>query len=342
MSISSIMSNVRIPAAIGKLGLKLQKHAPTIMMVGGAALIIGGTINACRQTPKALNIIEDCNARLEELLEAQENADSEEYTPKDARKDRMTVYKDLFWGMTKTYGVSVLAITAGLGLMAGSHNIMLRRNAALTAGYSALLAQMQQYRDRVRNEIGYDNEVRLYSGAENRDIVVESTNDDGETVEVTEKAMVFDDGSAHSPYSRLFSVENLQTACQGNWSRNPEENLKFLRTQQCWANDVLRSRGYLFLNEVYHALGFKDSSDGCIVGWVYDPSRENSKHNDPSDDGMPIINGIDSKGLVGDNLVDFGIYRGLKENPSKVDFLNGVEPCIWLDFNVDGVIYDLI
>ena len=41
----------------------------------------------------------------------------------------------------------------------------------------------------------------------------------------------------------------------------------------------------------------------------------------------------------GDNYVDFGIY---KNNSAHRRFVNGLEYNILLDFNVDGVIYDLI
>ena len=91
----------------------------------------------------------------------------------------------------------------------------------------------------------------------------------------------------------------------------------FLRHQQNYANDILKNRGYLFLNEVYDMLGFPRTKYGQIVGWVYDEKNSN-----------------------GDNFVDFGIYD--KDNPEKRKFVNGYETAIWLDFNVDGNILDLI
>ena len=331
--------NIKVPASIGKLGLKMKKHAPTIMVVVGTGLVIGGTIKACKSTPKAIDILNDCAAKLDEIEKFIEESNDKEYTQKDAKKDRAVIYREAGIGLVKTYGVATLAITAGLGLLIGSHGLMLRRNAALTAGYSTLLASFQEYRNRVREAIGEDEEVRVFSGAKTGDGVV--YNDDGEAESTVEHAAIFDDGSTHSVYSRLFSVENLLDSCKGNWSKSPTENLKWLRAQQCWANDVLRSRGYLFLNEVYRQLGFKETSDGCIVGWVYDPSRDTAIVG-PATDNTPLIDGIDSRGLKGDNLVDFGIYSGYKDNPAKQDFINGLEPCVWLDFNVDGIIYDLI
>lgn len=329
--------NIKVPASIGKLGLKMKKHAPTIMVVVGTGLVIGGAVKACMSTPKAIDILNDCASKLDEIERFIEESNDKEYTQKDAKKDRAVIYRDAGIGLAKTYGVAALAITAGLGLLIGSHGLMLKRNAALTAGYSTLLASFQEYRNRVRQALGEDEEVRVFSGAKTGDGVI--YNDDGEVESTVENAVIFDDGSTHSVYSRLFSPEALEVP--GNWTKSPTKNLEWLRAQQCWANDVLRSRGYLFLNEVYRQLGYKETSEGCIVGWVYDPSRDTAIVGPASDD-TPIIEGIDSCGLKGDNLVDFGIYSGYKDNPAKTDFLNGLEPCVWLDFNVDGVIYNLI
>jgi hypothetical protein len=92
-------------------------------------------------------------------------------------------------------------------------------------------------------------------------------------------------------------------------------NQVFLRAQQCYFNDLLHSRGHVFLNEVYDALGLERSRAGAVVGWVVSKDR-------------------------GDNFIDFGIFDG--DRQAVRDFVNGNEGSILLDFNVDGVIYDLI
>jgi len=91
-----------------------------------------------------------------------------------------------------------------------------------------------------------------------------------------------------------------------------------LSHQQNWANDLLRSRGHLFLNEVYSILGLDHTSAGSLVGWIYD--RENDR---------------------GDNYVDFGCWTQ-KDSPNFRDFFNGRDHGILLDFNVDGPIWQLM
>ena len=114
-----------------------------------------------------------------------------------------------------------------------------------------------------------------------------------------------------SPYAKCFDEFNSQ-----EWHRDPNKNLMFLRMQEKFAQQKLVSQGHLFLNEVYDMLGFDRTSAGAIVGWIYD--------GDPT-------------------KVSFGIYD--IDRPGGLgaaDFVNGRTPSIWLDFNVDGVIYDLI
>lgn len=91
----------------------------------------------------------------------------------------------------------------------------------------------------------------------------------------------------------------------------------FLKRQQAHATDRLQDKGHLFLNEVYDMLGMQRTKSGQVVGWIYD-----KKH------------------PIGDNFVDFGIYDLYKEK--NREFVNGYEPSILLDFNVDGNILEMI
>lgn len=113
----------------------------------------------------------------------------------------------------------------------------------------------------------------------------------------------------HSIYARLFDEFN------SNWTSPPEYNMIFLRAQQNFANDLLQKRGHVFLNDIYDSLGMERTKAGAIVGWLW-------------------------KG-DGDNYIDFGIFDGRDMN-RFYDFVVGNENSIWLDFNVDGVIYDKI
>lgn len=94
------------------------------------------------------------------------------------------------------------------------------------------------------------------------------------------------------------------------WSKDPQYNKIFLVDQQNYFNDVLRTRGHLYLNEVYDALGIPRTKAGQIVGWVFED--ENS-------------------------YVDLGL-----NDPRNAEFINGKTTNALLVFNVDGVIIDKI
>ena len=111
-----------------------------------------------------------------------------------------------------------------------------------------------------------------------------------------------------SPYARFFNE-----SCPG-WLNDSECNLMFLKSQQQYANELLRSRGHLFLNEVYDLLGLPRTKAGQVVGWIYDPVNP-----------------------VGDNYIDFDVYTDRNE-----EFINGYAKSALLDFNVDGNILDKI
>ena len=109
-----------------------------------------------------------------------------------------------------------------------------------------------------------------------------------------------------SVYARFFDETSPQ------WIKDSEYNLRFLRMQERYANDILKRRGYIFLNEVYDILGISRTKAGALIGWVYD-----------------------EKNPVGDNFVDFGIFKSYNS-----EFVNGLSRCALLDFNVDGIILD--
>jgi len=313
MSMVSMIKHVKIPAGMAKIALKGKKHAPEIMVVTGTVLVIGSAVMACKQTLKAHEVLEKANADLDEVSKALETCDEESYSPEDAKKDRRNVYIKTGWELTKTYGPSIIGGVVGFSLIFGAHKILRGRNAALTLAYTNLFKSYNDYRKRIANELGEDKEKLLAAGVETADISV--TNEDGTTEEIKNASVIHDISSNHSPYAKVFEATNR------NWSHNPATNLFWLRSQENYANEKLQADGYLFLNDVYQLLGFPRTSEGQIVGWVYDPNNPN--HN-------------------GDNHVDFGIYDLLYKGEEKVEFINGYNPCIWLDFNVDGVVYDLI
>lgn len=315
MGILSKVKDIKLPIP-AKVKLTLQKHAPDICIGAGIVLVVGSAVYACKKTIDAKDILEEADKDLKDIAYGEDIADGDEgFDAKVARSERMKVYRRTGIELAKCYGPSIIGGTIGIGLILKGHDIEKDRNIALTGAYASLLANYQAYRENVKKEIGEDKEFDIYSGASRE--TVEYVDEDGKKKKEKNTAVIHDDGMGHSPYARLFGPE-----CK-DWSKNPGANLTFLRTQQRFANQKLHAEGYLFLNEVYEMLGFPRTPEGQIVGWMWDPRKEIEENS-------------------GDDYVDFGMYEKVFTSIAAREFINGAEPCVWLDFNVDGVIYDLI
>jgi hypothetical protein len=290
----------------GRTGLIIQKKSPEIFMFVGIVGVIGSTVMACRATLKAEDILERHEERKNNIERAmvQEAA----YTETDRRNDLVKTYGATAVDFIKLYGPPVVIGLASIGCIVGSHRIMKRRNLALMAAYKVVQEGFDAYRKRVIEDYGEETDYMYKNGLRAEVITENEVGEDGKSHRVKKMKLRNDnDTNGLSVYARFFDESCSQ------WTKTPEYNLMFLRSQQNYFNDMLKARGHVFLNEVYDALGIERSQAGAVVGWVLGK---------------------------GDNFVDFGIFDG--ERRRARDFVNGYERSILLDFNVDGVIYDLI
>lgn len=295
----------------GKMGLKLKKHSPEIMVIGGVIGVVGSTVLACKATTKLSGILEKSKENVDQIKDyVEENGYSEKYSEEDYRKDLTITYTKTAVKVAKIYVPAVILGTLSITSILAGHNITRKRNLALSAAYVAIDKSFKEYRARVVERFGekLDKELRYnIKQGESEEIV---RNDEG-SEEVVKTATEYADPNTYSEYARFFD-----DGCLG-WTKDPEANLTFLKQQQNYANDKLKRKGFLFLNDVYGMLGIQPTKAGQIVGWIYD-----------------------EKNPIGDNFVDFGIYD--INRPKNRDFVNGYERVILLDFNVDGNILDMI
>ena len=293
-----------------KVELKAIKHSPEILAGVGVVGVVGSLVMAFKATTKLSDILEDSKEQLDKIKEvAADPAYEEKYSQDDAKKDTTITYVQTAMKVTKLYAPSVILCASSLGCLLASNNILKKRNAALSAAYMTVDKSFKEYRKRVADRFGeeVEKEIRYNIKAEEITKVDENGNEVTETVKVMDGT---DDPNSYSDYARFFDE-----SCAA-WQNDAEYNLTFLKAQQQYANDLLKARGRLFLNEVYRMLGIDETKAGQVVGWVYNPDNP-----------------------TGDNFVDFGIYNMKRERVRA--FVNGYEPNILLDFNVDGVIWNL-
>ena len=293
-----------------KVEFKAMKHSPEILAGVGVVGVIASTVLACKATTKLSGVLEDAKDQLDKVKEVSNDPKyADKYNAEDAKKDTSIIYVQKGVEIVKIYLPAVTLGAVSLGCLLASNNILRKRNAALGAAYATLDKSYKTYRNRVAERFGeeVEKEIRYNIKAEEITKVDEDGNEVTETVKIMDGT---DDPNSYSDYARFFDE-----SCAA-WQNDAEYNLTFLKAQQQYANDLLKARGRLFLNEVYRMLGIDETKAGQVVGWVYNPDNP-----------------------TGDNFVDFGIYNMQRERVRA--FVNGYEPNILLDFNVDGVIWNL-
>ena len=298
---------------IHKIGFSLKKHSPEILVAAGAVGAVASAVMACKATLKVHEIIEEKEETLAEIQEAVENGENSAgnpYNEEDAKKDVGLVYLQTGVKFAKLYGPAVLLGTLSITAMVSSSVILKKRNVALMAAYTTLDKGFKEYRGRVVERFGKELDQELRYNIKAKEIEETVVKEDGSEETVKKTVNVIDPTSV-SDYAVIYD-----DGCNG-WTKDPELNKFFLKSQERYANDRLKAKGHLFLNEVYDMLGIPRTKAGQIVGWIYDEKHPN-----------------------GDNFVDFGMLN--INDTKKRDFMNGYERNIVLDFNVDGPIYDLI
>ena len=283
-----------VSKALGRQALVLEKNSPAILFGAGLAGMVGSTVLACRATLKLEEVLDEGK----ENVKKAKTLEHDDYSEKDREKDLAIIHIQTSVKIVKLYGPAIILGGASVAALTQSHSILNRRNAALTAAYAALEKGFATYRQRVVEKYGEEEDRNFRYGSREVEIM-----EDGKKKKVTRVGL-----DEPSIYARFFDPMSTR------WSKEPEYNLLLLKCQQNYANDLLRARGHVFLNEVYDMIGVPRSKAGSVVGWI-------------------LI------GNVKENWVDFGIWD---DDNNVRDFVNGREASILLDFNVDGVIYDKI
>lgn len=308
------LSKVSTSAAkfAGKAEFTIKKNSPEILLGAGIVGFVGTIVLACRATCRADEVLEFHRRKIKDINDAKEIADADpegemSYDVEIYRQDKAIRYLKTTGSLAKLYAPTVAVGTLSLACILTSRNIMQKRYLGVVAAYNGVSAAFEEYRKRVRDEYGEGLDKHFRYGTTYEELPVYDENGkktkEKEQVEKTETEMVMPTDDS----CRFFDSSNP------NWDKNPTFSMMWLRGQQNILNDILHTRGHVFLNEVYDALGFPHTPQGAVLGWI---------------DGE------------GDNCIDFGLYDPNKENVRR--FVNGVDNVIMLEFNHDGVIWDKI
>jgi hypothetical protein len=296
---------------VGRQVLTVKAHSPVLLLGVGAVGFATTVVLASKATLKLHDILDEAEALDEKFEEAQGKATAKglTYTDEDKKHDRFTNRVQTAIKVVKAYTPAIIVGGATLACFITSHNILNKRNAGLSAAVMATTKAFQEYRGRVVNELGKEKDREFRYGVVERTIGVET--DEGvveKTIRgVDQDAMMADGGSM---YEKIFSSKT-----SSRWQPVPIQNELLLRGHQNYMNDLFNSRGHLFLNEVYEALGFEHTEEGSVVGWI--------------------------RGH-GDQFVDFSCWDESGSLREDDVFVNGDTGSILLDFNVHGPIFKLL
>lgn len=281
-------------AQINKIRTKTNYQAPNILFYLGLVGMVGTVATGIQGAYKFGFAATDYENGMRVI---NEEAKAGRLTEKQVKEMKRDQYKETAIEATKCFAPTLVLGIATIGCLTKSHNMLNNRIAGLSAAYTTLQTQFGEYRNRVRAEVGEDKEDELYFDRKKQNVKVSDAEGNVSDLEVE----VQDAGG----YKYLFDEVN-----SNNWSSDPGYNRIFLQAQENYANDMLASRGHVFLNDIFDGLGMERTAAGAVVGWI----AEEGAH------------------------VDFGL-RNPGYEPNDL-FWKDEENSIQLNFNVQGVIFD--
>ena len=293
----------KVTSKVGRQVLVTKKHSPTILFGVGTIGVVATVVLACRATLKMEEVLSDSEKKFHEI----EVAIGEPLTDGGEYTGEDAEHD---------HHLNKIQTALKIGkLYAPAFAIGVISVGALTGSHIILS------RRNVALTAAYaavDKAFREYRGRVVDELGYEKDSEFRYGTVEREITVETDEGPKTKTVKVANRSEGLYTflfdeSTSRDWNRQRSWNSMFLRSQQDYANDRLNGNGHIFLSEVLDSLGLDRTPASIVTGWV--------------------------KGSDGDGYVDFGI---LKNAVAADEFINGEERSIWLEFNVDGVIYDKI
>lgn len=308
--------------SINRLGLKFKKHSPAICIALGIGTGIAATISACKATTKLQGVLDYHEEEAKKFKKGMEegravtvdnqgNQQIVEYTPEDAQRDMFINKVHTVLDVAKLYGPSIILGGVSIGLIVGGYRQEHKRYIGASTALVAVTNDFKGYRGRVVERFGEELDRELKYNLKPVEVEETVVKEDG-TEEVVKKTVMASYGPMGSPYAIIWDDGNK--GFLGHGKKYNERHKFHIMQVQAWANDRLREKGHLYLNEVLDALGVDRTDAGQDVGWIYNEE-------DP----------------FGDNFVSFGIFeRAMQGSQPDKNFINLDESAVLIDFNVAG------
>lgn len=297
-----------------RIGFGIKKKSPELLIAAGIIGFGSAIVTACVATTKAGRIIEETNDAVSLIHEASERGitnSGETYDERDQKRDLTLAYAKTGIKFARLYGPTVILAASSAVCILSGHQILKKRNVALATAYAAVNKSFKDYRNRVIDRFGEQVEKELRYNVKATEIEETVTDDKGKEKKVKKTVDMMEnpnmDPRQISPYAVIFDSSHR------DWNRDSGMMETYIRARQAQLTDKLRSRGHLFLNEVYDCLDFPRTAIGAVAGWIFDEREP-----------------------YGDNFVDFRAVPISRPKPGTEGEDAIYETIYILDFNVKG------
>lgn len=273
----------------GKVGAVLIKHGPELLL-GAGVVTFGGAIGMTVKGTTEFNNQIAPKYEIETI-----KLDAETPDAKELKEIKYNFYKDTAAAFTPAFILSLISV----GCFVQNHNLLKKRTIAIACAYKVLNESFNNYRTRVIEEYGEEIDYRFKNGLTTTKVTEIQIDENGKKTKKKVEVDVIK--TEPTGYSYIFDSRHYHGNITDVYSTRVQ-----LESAQESANVILKTRGYITLNEVLRSIGLSETTEGAVVGWQM-------------------------KGN-GDGFVDFRMKQVRDaDNPEDVVFM--------LDFNVDGLVY---
>lgn len=303
---NNISNSLKNFAKVAKF--KTYQARPEILLGVGIASVVAATVMACIKSKDVEPIVKNAQEKIDELDYIKDNPCAEEAP---TFKEYLRVYGRTGWQIIKVYAVPGLVMAGGIVCIIGSHGDLKARNKRLAADLIATQALFQEYRRRVSEAIGEENERKIFMGATEEKYSVKNVDENtGEFIEHKENGLIFNEGPG-SMYARNFTPE---TSTEYDCRSYAEY---FLESKIAHLNWLLGQVPFITLNEVYDELGLKGKygkcPEGMVVGWTKYPKVDRGDREiivEKLIGKVPVIDPLDGEvtGYMDCLRLDFNCY----------------------------------
>ena len=216
------------------------KKSPEILIALGIVSMVSATVMAIRETPKAINAIEELKAKKEEESDTESDEEDEEtgtdVTPVEIVKAT--------W---KYYIPSLISTGLGIAMILESHSIMKKRLAVFVTAYSGLDTAYNLYKKKAVDILGEQKEKEI-KDAVAKDHINKRMSPDNAIVTGRGNTLCFDVFSGREFRSDIVEI------------KKGINNI----------NHQMMIEGYVSLNELYYEIGLDEIPYGDDIGWRAD------------------------------------------------------------------------